>query len=86
MAEEHFPLRILIRMPSGGFNTHGEVITEWLDRNCGVDRWSISRSETRSDDAIAVHLTNPSCALAFLDRWCLADDPSGLYDLRRTDP
>ena len=87
MAEERFPLRIVIREPSRGFREHSPTITNWLDQNCGIDGWLIARADRRGDhNAIAVHVSNPTCALAFLARWCLPGDPSGLYELRHTDP
>jgi hypothetical protein len=39
-----------------------------------------------SNDAIAVYVGNPTCALAFIARWCEPGDPPGLYELRRADP
>jgi hypothetical protein len=50
----------------------------WLDENCGISDWSITPTGTRCahNDAIAVYLSNPTCALAFIARWCLQqDDP-----------
>jgi hypothetical protein len=60
----------------------------WLDEHCGVDGWAIGPAGTRGipNDAIAVYVGNPTCALAFIARWCVAGDPSGMYEFRQIDP
>jgi hypothetical protein len=45
-----------------------------------------SRHARIPNDAIAVYVGNPTCALAFIARWCLPGDPPGVYELRETDP
>jgi hypothetical protein len=87
-AEERFPLRIVIRTPPGGFGARYNTMMDWLDEHCGVNGWMIGPAGTRgiSNDAIAVYVGNPTCALAFIGRWCVPSNPSGMYDLRETDP
>jgi hypothetical protein len=57
-------------------------------RNCGIDGWSIAPAGVRGivNDAIAVYVSSPTCAVAFVARWCLAGDPPGFYDLRQQGP
>ena len=62
---------------------------EWLDENCGPDGWSIAPAGLRGvlDDAVAVYVGSPTCALGFITRWCVSDDPpSGLYRVRDDEP
>jgi hypothetical protein len=87
-AEERFPLRIVIRTPQGGFGQRYTTMMEWLDEHCGVEGWIIGPAGTHGvqNDAIAVYVGNPTCALAFLTRWCLPSDPPGFYKLRDDEP
>ena len=87
-AEERFPLRIVIRTPLGGFGQRYDAMMEWLDEHCGVDGWTIGPAGTRGvhNDAIAVYVGNPTCALAFIARWCVPGDPPGMYEFRQSDP
>ena len=88
MTEKHFRLRIPIRMPPGGFGEHSTIITNWLDRKCGVNGWSMALADSQGtqNEAVVIYLNNLTCALAFLARWCLPDCPSGIYELRALDP
>jgi hypothetical protein len=87
-AEERFPLRIIIRVPGHGLGTRYGVMSDWLDEHCGIDGWAIGPAGTHGvqNDAMAVYVGNPTCALAFIARWCLPGDPPGVYDLRETGP
>jgi hypothetical protein len=87
-AEERFPTRIVIRTPPGGFGYRYDTMMNWLDEHCGVDRWAIGPAGTHGvqNDAIAVYVGNPTCALAFIARWCMPGDPSGMYEFRQSDP
>jgi hypothetical protein len=38
------------------------------------------------NDAVAVYVNTPTCAVAFVARWCVRGDPPGFYDLRRDEP
>jgi hypothetical protein len=38
------------------------------------------------NDAFAVFMSNPTCALAFVARWLVPGDPPGFYDLRGDEP
>ena len=82
---DRFPLRIIIRTPPGGLDNRYKSITSWLDENCEIGGWLITPAGTSGVccDAIAVYVTNPTCALAFIALWCLSADASGLYEFRR---
>lgn len=87
-AEERFPVRIVIRVPESGIGTRYTPVTDWLDENCGLNGWSITPAGTRGilNDAIAVYMNGPTCAVAFVARWCLPGDPPGFYELRQDEP
>jgi hypothetical protein len=87
-AEGRFPLRIVIRAPAAGFGRSYTAMMNWLDENCGIDAWSIGPAGSRGvrNDAISVYVGNPTCALAFIARWCVPGDPPGMYEFRQTDP
>lgn len=87
-AEREFPVRIVIKVPPNGIGTRYMPMTEWLDENCGVGGWSITPAGTRgiANDAIAVYMSGPTCAVAFVARWCVAGDPPGFYELRPDEP
>lgn len=87
-AEEQFPVRIVVKVPGQGLGTRYGAMSDWLDENCGVNGWSIGPAGTRGvrNDAIAVYMSGPTCAVAFVARWCVPGDPPGMYDLRETEP
>jgi hypothetical protein len=81
---ERFLFRIVIRTPWSGFGARDTTMMDWLDENCGISDWAIAPASTRGahNDAIAVYLSNPTCALAFIAHWCLQHDPPGPYEFR----
>jgi hypothetical protein len=87
-AERRFPVRIVIKVPLGGIGQRYIPMTEWLDENCGIHGWSITPAGTRGilNDAIAVYVNTPTCAVAFVARWCVPGDPPGFYQLREDEP
>lgn len=87
-AEEQYPVRIIVRVPPLGLGTRYNAISDWLDDNCGVNGWAIGPAGTRGigNDAVAVYLNSPTCAVAFVARWCVPGNPPGLYELRETEP
>ena len=87
-AEHRFPLRIVIRVPGDGIGTRYGPMSDWLDENCGIGGWSITPAGTRGvlNDAMAVYLNGPTCAVAFVARWCVSGDPPGFYHLRQDEP
>jgi hypothetical protein len=68
--------------------THYGPMTEWLDENCGLGGWSITPAGTRGvlNDAIAVYVNGPTCAVAYVARWCVPGDPPGFYEFREDEP
>src|SRR5271163_3453153 len=87
-AERQFPIRIIIRVPEGGIGARYTGITDWLDENCGMGNWSLCPAGTRGilNDAVAVYVGTPICAVGFVARWCVPGDPPGFYELRSNDP
>jgi hypothetical protein len=87
-AERKFPIRIVIKVPGDGIGQRYLPMCEWLDENCGIGGWSITPAGTRGvlNDAIAVYVNGPTCAVAFVARWCVPGDPPGFYELRREEP
>lgn len=85
--DDQFLLRIVLRTRSGGFDEHYTNLTDWLDENCGIDRWSLAVDGAQGvdNDVIAVYVSNPTCALRFIARWCLPSD-QGLYELAVPPP
>jgi hypothetical protein len=97
-AEQRFPVRIAIRVPPGGFGQRYAPMCRWLDENCSVGGWLIAPAGTRgiANDAVAVYLNGPTCAVGFVARWCrpkvvtpegcIPGDPPGFYALREDEP
>lgn len=87
-AEQRFPLRIVVRVPPTGLGERYGRMCAWLDDNCGVDAWSIATAGTRGvlNDAVAIYLNGPACAVGFVARWCVPGDPPGFYALREDEP
>jgi hypothetical protein len=85
-AERRFPVRIAIKVPGSGFGRRYTAMTTWLDDNCGIDGWSMIPARGVVIDAVAVYVNTPTCAVAFVARWCVPGDPPGFYDLRQQEP
>lgn len=87
-AERRFPVRIAIKVPPHGIGQRYKPMSDWLDENCGVEGWSIAPAGTRGVliDAMAVYVSNPTCAVAFVARWLVPGNPPGLYDVRTDEP
>lgn len=87
-AEERFPIRMTIRVPPDGFGQRYTSMCQWLDDNCGIGGWSIAPAGTRGvlNDAVAVYVNTPACAVGFVARWCVPGDPPGFYALRQDEP
>jgi|SRR5215472_18142892 len=87
-AERRFPVRIAVRVPGNGLGQRYTAMSEWLDDNCGVGGWSFTPSGTRGvlNDAMAVCVNTPTCAVAFVARWLVPGDPPGFYQVREDEP
>lgn len=86
-AERRFPVRIAIKVPSGGLGHRYPAMSEWLDDNCGVNGWAITSAGTRGvlNDAVAAYVNTPTCAVAFVARWLVTGDPPGFYQVREDE-
>ena len=87
-AERQFPVRIVVKVPLAGIGTRYKPMTDWLDENCGIGGWSITPAGIRGvvNDAFAIYMNGPTCAVAFVARWCRPGDPPGFYELREDEP
>jgi hypothetical protein len=88
-AEKRFPVRVVVKTPPGGFGRAYTEMTAWLDEHCGIGAWEVTPAGTRgiANDALAVYMSNPVCALSFVSRWCLpGNNPPGCYEFRRDEP
>jgi hypothetical protein len=88
-AERLFPVRIAVKVGGDGIGRQYAPMRDWLGENCGLNGWSITSTGRRmpmGQDAIAVYVGSPTCATAFVARWCVPGDPPGFYDLRRDEP
>ena len=67
-AERRFPVRIAVKVPPGGLGWRYNAMSDWLDDNCGVSGWSMAPAGTRGVliDAVAIYMSNPTCAVAFV--------------------
>ena len=50
--------------------------------------WSITPAGTRGirNNAIAIYMRGPTCAVAFVARWCVPGEPPGFYNFRVDEP
>jgi hypothetical protein len=67
-AEQYFPVRVRIAVPSTGFGHQLDVMQGWLDDHVGKERYSSSGSGNRSDAACFYFFTTDD-AKAFVDRF-----------------
>jgi hypothetical protein len=84
-----FSVRIVIKVPEAGIGTRYMPMANWLDEHCGIDGWAFASAGTCGllNDAIAVYVNTPACALAFVARWLVpGNDPLGFYELRPDEP
>jgi hypothetical protein len=86
-AEGRFPVRVVVRIPEGVGSAYAPM-QAWLDDNRGLHGCEICSAGTRGirNDAIAVYMSGPTCAVACVARWCVPSDPPGFYQLRRDEP
>jgi hypothetical protein len=88
-AERRFPVRLLVKVPEGGIGTRYTPMADWLDEHCGIDGWAFTPAGARGllNDALAVYVNTPACALAFVTRWLVpGNDPPGIYELCDDEP
>jgi hypothetical protein len=87
-ADRRFPIRIAIKVPPASLGARYNRMMAWLDEHCGVGGWAITPAGTLDlvNDAMAIYVDTPSCALAFATRWLIPGDPSGFYQVRDEPP
>ena len=86
-AEQRFPVRIAVRVPGSGIGQHYKPMMDWLDENCGIDGWRFTPTGRRyGEHALAVYVSTPTCAVAFVARWLVPGNSPGLYELRQDEP
>jgi hypothetical protein len=86
-AERRFPARIKIAVPPKGLGAQLDLMTAWLDANCGAENWAIAPAGIRgiANDALAICFIDAALASAFVARWCLgyrAAPVDGSYHVR----
>jgi hypothetical protein len=71
-AERRFPVRIRVAVPPEGFGSRLNRIEAWLDDICGAGGWAMTPAGLRGvvNDAVAIYLSDPAIASAFVARWC----------------
>ena len=90
-AERNFPVRIRLAVPPQGFGARRDLMTGWLDDNCGANGWAMTPSGLRGvvNDAVAVYFSDVALAGAFVARWCrrgAAESIDGAFRLRDDVP
>ena len=90
-AERRFRARIRIGLPPGGLSRQLDVMTAWLDANCGAGNWAMTPAGLRGvvNDTLAIYFLNTSLANAFVARWCLGyrvETYEDSYRLRNDEP
>jgi hypothetical protein len=67
-AERHFPVRIRIGVPPGGFGQRHTEMSAWLDESCGSDSWATTPSRMRGvlNDAVSIYFLDATLASAFV--------------------
>ena len=86
-AQSRFPIRIAIKVPRDGFGQRYTPMEDWLDEHCGLGGWSMTPAGIRGviNDAVAIYVSSPTCAVAFVARWC-TDPEDGFYRMREDEP
>ena len=90
-AEQRFPCRIKLGIPTGGFGARLAHMQAWLDENCGADGWAMTPAGLRGvvNDAVAIYFLDASSAAAFVSRWCAVSKvemSDGAFQVREDQP
>jgi len=90
-AERRFPARIRIGVPPEGLGRQLDLMTGWLDANCGAANWAMTPAGLRGvvNDARAIYFLDTALANAFVARWCIgyrAETIEGSFRLREDEP
>jgi hypothetical protein len=90
-AARRFPARIRIGVPPQGLGRQLDLMTAWLDANCGAGNWAMTPAGLRGvvNDALAIYFLDTALANAFVARWCIgyrAEIIEGSFRLREDAP
>jgi hypothetical protein len=90
-AERHFPVRLRIGVPPGGFGQRYTEMTSWLDENCRADGWAITPSGMHGvlSHAVSIYFLHATLASAFVARWCAGykiETVEGVFRVRTDEP
>jgi hypothetical protein len=91
VAEQSFPVRIRIAVPTDGLGRRHAQITACLEENCGSDGWAMTPSGMRGvlNDAVSLYFADAMLASAFVARWCVAakvETTGGVFQVREDEP
>jgi hypothetical protein len=91
LRSRRFPARIRIAVPPEGLGRQLDLMTAWLDANCGAGNWAVTPAGLRGvvNDALAIYFLDTALANAFVARWCLGfrvETIEGSYRLREDAP
>lgn len=69
------PFRACIRiaLPPEGLGSQLAAMMAWLDANCGMGKWEMTRAGLRGvvNDALAIYFVDAAVAKTFVARWCM---------------
>jgi hypothetical protein len=94
-AERHFPVRVRIAVPQGGFGRQLAIMHGWLDEVCGEAGWTSAPAGLAGivNDAVAFYFDDTAFAQAFVNRFCCGYRPvevnrtvEGAFSLRSAAP
>lgn len=94
-AERHFPVRVRIAVPQGGFGRQLSDMHAWLDQLCGKAGWASAPAGLVGvvNDAVAFYFDDAALAQAFVNRFCCGYRPveadrgvAGSFSLRGETP
>jgi hypothetical protein len=94
-ADRHFPVRVRVAVPPGGFGRQLPVMHAWLDEVCGEASWTSAPAGLAGivNDAVAFYFDDTAFAQAFVNRFCWGYRPveinrtvEGAFSVRNEAP
>src|SRR3984893_18407509 len=90
-ADQRFPVRIRIGVPSDGLGSRLDRIKSWLDENCGASGWAMTPSGTRGvvNDALSIYFGDATLASNFVAHWCAGsktETAGGVFRVLEDEP
>ncbi len=90
-AEQRYPVRVRIAVPSQGLGRQLALMHAWLDDTCGHDGWATAAAGSAGivNDAIAFYFVSAAFAHAFVARFCCGyrvETIAGAYAVRADEP